>query len=317
MSSRNSIRSSSSSSPETWTEAKTVLTPLEEVRQYFSKLSDTEVLRHVLGFPSDGAPELAKHAIINAIDIEAYCFDQSKLTEVGLAVLTAPELAGIAAANPGPHAKNVLKQIYNYHYRLRENAHLVNNASFLKGNPEKNHFGETRFLSAIQMNNALKNAFCWPVDENKPELGFCPVVILGHAVRGDFNMLRNGIGFDAEEYDTVVRTIDTQQIADENCVASEALVKSGNRIGLARLASYYNSALRDQHNASNDIAYTMITAVLMGLGREIYGGHIPQARGKKTMQEVVNGLEIWSKSKSPSSFGVKKFCTRCDGNGHL
>jgi hypothetical protein len=106
----------------------------------------------------------------------------------------------------------------------------------------------------------LEETFQWPVDKQNPELGFCPVVVLGHALHGDMAMLKSTLGFDAIALGTVVKIIDTQNLAKECEYAPSG---NGNQIGLGNLVAKCSFEYRDPHTASNDAAMTLISAVQM------------------------------------------------------
>jgi hypothetical protein len=96
----------------------------------------------------------------------------------------------------------------------------------------------------------LTDIFAWPMDVRKPELGFCPVVIMGHALHGDITMLRRTLGFDSESLGTIVKVIDTQRLSKECGVVP----RGGNMIGLSNLVRQVGFEYRDAHTASNDAA---------------------------------------------------------------
>jgi hypothetical protein len=102
-------------------------------------------------------------------------------------------------------------------------------------------------LTKIEAASMLKEMFAWPVDHRKPELGFCPVVVLGHALHGDMAMLKDTLGFDAMALGMVVKVIDTQHLAKE-CGYAPSL--SGNQIGLGNLVTRCGFEYRDPYVTS-------------------------------------------------------------------
>lgn len=59
----------------------------------------------------------------------------------------------------------------------------------------------------------LENTFRWPVDSRSPQLGNCPVVLIGHALKNDFSALSRALGVHTAVFENVVSTIDTQEFA--------------------------------------------------------------------------------------------------------
>ncbi|KAF2870039.1 hypothetical protein BDV95DRAFT_595609 [Massariosphaeria phaeospora] len=277
------------------------MSPMEELRRFLATQSQTEILRLALGVPNPDAPELAKHLIVNTIDCESFVHDHTRVTEVGLVSFSGNDTRPLIS-RPTAHAENILQQCYFYHFRILANAHCVNR-TFCKGEPENNHFGHTRFVTESQLKDVLDDAFGWPIDPAKPELGFCPVVFLGHAISNDLSMLNRAVGFNSSSLGTVVATIDTQDIANENGIRG-----AGDNIGLTSLAARFGFATRDAHTAGNDTAYTLIAAVQMALQDKL-------PEGVKSMQKVIHDLADYSQMSSSSDFGIANFCTRCGQYG--
>ena len=244
--------------------------------------------------------------VINTVDCESYERDHDKLTEFGLACFETKDMRA-TSSNIGPYAENLFKQVYFYHYRVAPNAHLIN-TKFCRGDPTKNRFGQTRFVSISESKNLLNEAFNWPMDPSKPELGNCPVVFLGHAIHNDLQMLRNSFDFKPEVFDAVVRTIDTQNLARET-----GIQVGNNQIGLRRLCDYHGFEFRDSHTAGNDTAYTLFNAVLMVLDEESKGVSV----SGECAQSVVDSIEDWSQNQEGSTWGVAVYCTRCDSRKHF
>lgn len=151
----------------------------------------------------------------------------------------------------------------------------------------------------------LEETFQWPVDKQNPELGFCPVVVLGHALHGDMAMLKSTLGFDAMALGTVVKIIDTQNLAKECEYAPSG---NGNQIGLGNLVAKCSFEYRDPHTASNDAAMTLISAVQMLLPSELK----PDDGG---LQKVVDNIEVDSQWQE-WDWGDDQWCLRCGQYGH-
>lgn len=163
----------------------------------------------------------------------------------------------------------------------------------------------------------LDSIFCWPIDPNRPELGSCPVVVVGHALSNDFSTLSRTLGIRADIFKTVVRTIDTQNL----CVQT-GIWRSRNQAGLASLAYMSGFQYRDPHTACNDAAMTLFCAIQMVLPAHLKpadeedGENPDTALGIHSLQDIIDDIEISSKSQA-WSFGTDKFCIRCGRKGHL
>lgn len=72
----------------------------------------------------EGISELAGSMIVVYFDAESWTQDHSKLTEIGVATFDSRNMKTLKG--PCMHGGNLLKQVYFYHARIEENAHLVN-----------------------------------------------------------------------------------------------------------------------------------------------------------------------------------------------
>ncbi|KNG48300.1 hypothetical protein TW65_05209 [Stemphylium lycopersici] len=278
-------------------------TSLENIRNFFCGMSDSAILRYGLGLPNASAPALAENTVVIVMDCEKHEHEPRVLTEYGLHTFTRKEMAPIFQ-NPGAHGEEILRNIYYYHIRLLENAHYTNR-KFCPGNPEKNHFGSTRFATKQQAKDFLTNAIAWPVEEGAPESGDkCPVIFLGHAVKNELQMLQDDLGVDPSVLSNVVAIIDTQTIA-----AEQGYRGRGDKIGLGPLMEQCGVEFKDGHTASNDAAYTVIGALHMVMKDRLPLGN------ERSLQDVVDDLGSYSAGVAPD-VGVKKYCTRCASFQH-
>lgn len=236
---------------------------IHQLKAFCNYKTGRSILRHALGIEKmPNAPAIADKMIVICLDTESWVHDH-RLTEIGLTALDATEAHPITT--PGPHGENYLKLIYFYHYRLKPTAHLVNRKNAHSGDPEKNRFGVTKFVTFQEASNLLRNAFNWEVDPGNPHKGYCPIVFVGHAVRNDIDTLTQALGMSPTDFNTVVKTIDTQQLA------REVGINTGNfQISLSKLTNLHDIEYRSGHTACNDAAYTIFNAVLMALRNELY-----------------------------------------------
>jgi len=276
------------------------LSALDQLSKALLTKNSQEVLSHCLGLsPLSNVPSLADNTILICFDTESWTSNHSAITEIGVSTFDSRDMR--ALATPGLHGEHLLQQMYFYHARIQEHAHLLN-IKFCVGNPDANRFGQTRFLKKEQARGMLKEMFAWPIDAEKPELGFCPVVVMGHALHGDMDLLRSALGFDADALGTVVSVIDTQVLARE---CGFTLRK---QIGLRDLVGLCGFQYRDAHTASNDAAMTLIAAVQMVLPAALK----PDDGG---LQHVLDRVETASQMQA-WSWGDDLYCLRCGNYGH-
>ncbi|KAI4635389.1 uncharacterized protein J4E87_000340 [Alternaria ethzedia] len=291
----------------TATVSHVVETPMEEVRRFFLGKSHTKILQYGLGMEMPGAPPLAAHTIVVTMDCEMHEIEPRVLTEYGLNTFSRKEMAPVLE-NPGIHGENVLQNIYYYHIRIRENAHLIN-WRFVRGNPERNHFGSTRFATKEDAKEFLVETLAWPVDDDNEDGPKCPVIFLGHSVKNDLRMLQEELGIDPKFDSNVVAIIDTQKIANEQGIRGKGQ-KKGQQIALKTLIPHFGVEFRDGHTASNDAAYTIISAVQMVLKNSL------PTDPARSLQDVVNDVSEDSKG-TVVAFGVPRWCTECKVASHL
>jgi hypothetical protein len=151
----------------------------------------------------------------------------------------------------------------------------------------------------------LHGMFRWPIDPSELSLGNCPVVVLGHALQNDFRMLSQTLSVNPAVFDTVVKTIDTQQLCRETGSWS-----SGNQAGLSTLVAQSGFAYRDAHTACNDAAMTLICAVQMVLPPTL-----KIADTGRSLQAVVNDTEMASQTQE-WYWGTPNYCLHCGSHNH-
>ena len=281
-------------------------TPLQQVLAYFAKKTQTSVMRFCLGLEKyPDAPPLAQNTIVICFDTEGWTADSTKVTEVGFNTFDSRDMRRLPNG-PGPFGENALMNTYFYHVRVQPNAHLLN-IKYCPGNPEANRFGTTRFLTLTETQVCLDDAFSWPVDRKNEAAGLCPVVVLGHALGGDMDKLKAVLDWDPFAKGTVVKIVDTQQLARENGEWTRR-----EQIGLQNLVFKMDFTYRDAHTACNDAAMTTIAAVQL-----VLPAHLRKPTSKrKSLQDVVNAVEAASKNNA-WNMGSDKYCFRCGSRGHF
>ena len=158
----------------------------------------------------------------------------------------------------------------------------------------------------------LDSVFLWHVDPTKPELGYCPVVVMGHSLKDDFNMLSRTLGVRPAVFETVVKTIDTQHLCRET-----GYWPSRSQAGLSTLVSACNFQYRDAHTASNDAAMTLICAVQMVLPPHLKSKvtYDTPDISSRSLQDVIDDIEVASQYQD-WAWGTDKYCIRCGERGH-
>ncbi|KAF3034108.1 hypothetical protein E8E11_000059, partial [Didymella keratinophila] len=264
---------------------------MTQLDAYLKNLKDdAAILRYCLGLEGlPGAPPLAKNIIAVASDTESWCHEPNPLTEIGICTFDSRDMREIKQA--GPYGENLLKAMYWYHMRIEPNSHLINREPYHSGDPLKNRYGNTRFFTAPEAKRMLTKCFGWAIDKRRPELGNCPVLVLGHALGNDMPKLYNQVGFDLARLGTMVHSIDTQELA------STTGYWTGQPVSLKNLVYLMGFQYRDPHTANNDTGMTVVSAVQMVLSS--------QCKTNQTMslQQVVDGLEKWSKSTAWNDLG--------------
>ncbi|KAJ4299004.1 hypothetical protein N0V90_004248 [Kalmusia sp. IMI 367209] len=270
---------------------------MQAVREFFAGLTQSEALRYCLGLQDfHNAPPLARHAVVICFDTEGWNPDSRKLTEVGFNGFHSNDMRSTEA---GPWGEHFLRKVHFYHARIAENSHLKNKSGTM-GDPEKNRFGKTRFLSCFEARVALEEFFAPRTADGR---GICPVIVLGHALGGDTEKLQKLLTFSTNRLGNVVKACDTQAMVRELGFWSDR-----NQVGLQRLIFELGFEYRDAHTASNDAAMTMIAAILLVLESN---GHSE----KKELQDVIDGVEAASQYHE-WFHGSDKYCTRCHSPGH-
>jgi hypothetical protein len=110
------------------------LSPMQRLKAELDRKPYKAVLEHCLGLKKlDGISSLADNMIVVCFDTESWTHDHNKLTELGVATFDSRDTR--ALKKPGAYGEEFLKQVYFYHARIEENAHLLN-VKFCPGDPD-------------------------------------------------------------------------------------------------------------------------------------------------------------------------------------
>ncbi|KAK0942037.1 hypothetical protein LTR29_006456 [Friedmanniomyces endolithicus] len=190
------------------------------------------------------------------IDCEAFEHDQSKVTEIGVAVLDTRDCTDLW---PGANEKQWIEKIQYAHYRPVRYAELrIKN--FIRGCADGFNFGSTAWIDLDDAKPILRRIFQYPSqlhqagDLSTPLWDCrCQTVFVAHGASNDTAFLRK-LGFDMESDGQVGLTVDTQKVAGGSKLAA---------IGLQRLLLSMGVQPVNLHNAGNDAAYTLQSMVMM------------------------------------------------------
>lgn len=193
------------------------------------------------------------------VDVESFERAHHRITEVGIATLDTKELAHVA---PGTDGDNWRRSIRARHFRIKENAHLVNSA-FVQGCPDRFYFGKSTFVPLAEASTHVAACFSPPFGAHQSNgvdnvLDLVRgldleekrnIVFLGHDTLGDVRYLQN-LGFDPLKMDNLLEAQDT-------AVMYRVWRRELNGTSLGRILNDFDIAGHGLHNAGNDAAYTM------------------------------------------------------------
>ena len=288
---------------------------------FLATQSHTDILRHFMGFPIPNAPAGLETALLIGLDAEWWEKEPKPLTELGVAQLQPS--AAIPYGTVGAHAENIFKGLSVMHARVKEYAHLRNRFRGA-GDPEIFHFGTSTFIDVSAVGSMLTDIFL-PSPSLDHIDNIKPVIFIGHAVDSDFEKIQEACGVDLLACGSIVKVIDTQVLAKENNI----FPPKGANISLKHLLQHFHISPQNLHMAGNDIAYTMIAAVLTALNPNLYPAQPPLGDERMGFPKaVVNGrnvkdvmLEVMQFTKLVGAplmnWGQLVFCTRCDRDNHF
>jgi hypothetical protein len=288
--------------------------PLTSLRLYLSTKSPLSIWRHFLGHPLSDAPQLLDRAVFVGLDLEWFEFQPAPITEIGLTVLKGEDLKEYKTGEP---ILELLSKIKVYHSRVIENAHFCNR-NLAPTAASKFRFGETRWVTIAEGKDILRGTFgqCHITPKDKQVI-YTPVILLGHGLSEDIRNLRMQWDLDLPGTDNVVYTLET------NPLAKEAGVLGEKGVSLEVLSNGFGITPHWCHNAGNDIAYTTIIAILIGLRDRLYGPTDLKEFPDETdvqglpIDDILTAFEEIAKAAPQPTWGVSAYCYRCESAGHL
>jgi hypothetical protein len=267
-----------------------------------------EILANFLGYPVFDPSRRLNMAAVVCLDAEWWIKDPKPTTELGISELMAKDLS------PTAHAGNIMTHIQTAHARIIPYAHLINKFSNA-GNPENFKFGTTKFVTMEEAKQVLIDTFVRPAADDPTNLQ--PIILIGHAVKNEFDHLQRTFGVDLRSYGTIVKVIDTQLMAQEAGIRSP----KGPYISLSDLLAHFKISIPNLHSAGNDAAGTLIAAILIALKDKLYPGvgtaPPPLVINGQKVQHAVNALRHIDFRAPAPAWGKAVYCTRCERDNHF
>ncbi|KAF2227471.1 hypothetical protein BDZ85DRAFT_3872 [Elsinoe ampelina] len=193
-----------------------------------------------------------KDAVFMAIDIEACETDQSKITEVGIAMLDTRVTRRIS---PGEGAAAWTATILARHYITKDFIELENTKYVKGGEPGTKQdfaYGTSQVISIGKLKNWFRYDLGHPPYPDGDVKERRPIVLVGHGMQNDLKYLE-AMKIRLESDANVVEKIDTQDLCSYRSLPAslEAML---SQLGIDTTAS---------HNAGNDAARTLEALVKM------------------------------------------------------
>ncbi|KAI7157942.1 hypothetical protein KC349_g5223 [Hortaea werneckii] len=264
---------------------------------------DLEAAQQMLGLQPNatspkGSPTQIKDPIFVCIDCEAFEHNQSKITEIGVAVLDIRETSHLNSSSP---LSAWFEKIKYAHYRPVEYARL-RNKTFIQGCPEQFNFGPSTWVKLTDMRRILCNIFADPTQLEQAADFSTPtttttspdqsqtdprnIIFVAHGAGNDTTYLRH-LSFDLSQQphstaaaagSRIAQTLDTQKLSGST---------KKHPLSLHRLCLCLHLQPKNLHNAGNDAGYTLQALIALavnenqnpgGFAREVREGEFSVGR---------------------------------------
>jgi len=292
--------------------SKSTSTKLATLRGVLAQLPDKDVLHKYLG-RSTTAPNLLCDAVLVVLHRKWSAHPPYRLTELGI---TTYDRSSINQGQPimaGPHAEDLLRQVWCLHLVIRSTAHLDSTDTGL----DPFHFGTTVYVSQEEALSLLQQIWRQPMDEQNEDAGYRPIIYMSFGSNSSISKARKvTFDFDPTPLDTTVASLDAQIIPQQSKITRHA------DADFAYLLKQFNIPVYHSDNSGNAAMYATIVAILSTLRFELYGslqnakakpGRVGQSSSKSAMF-VVQSLMNWPTPAPP--VGVEVFCWRCGSYEH-
>ncbi|KAI0572921.1 hypothetical protein Alg215_09500 [Pyrenophora tritici-repentis] len=284
---------------------------LLSLRASLSAHPDQEVLRSY--FKGSSSNPLSS-AVLVTLHRKWTTHPPYRLLSLGITTYTRTSTHDTPPPTPGPHAENLLRELWCLHLVIRPTAHIDSSAAT---GPPPFHFGTTIYVTLAEALDMLHAIWHQPVDEDNFKAGFKPIVYMAFGSNDAVGKIRRpAFDFDPSGFDTTVATLDAQIIPQQAKITRHA------DANLNYLLAQFKLKLFDEENAGNAAVYTTAVAVLSSLRMELYQdtknkvakpGRTGVSSGKEA-REVVQGLMNGPTPAPP--WGTDVFCVRCGSWEH-
>ncbi|EFQ93566.1 hypothetical protein CFE70_009464 [Pyrenophora teres f. teres 0-1] len=284
---------------------------LLSLRDSLSAHPDQDVLRSYFKGSSSGP---LSSAVLVTLHRNWTTHPPYRLLSLGITTYTRTDAHNTPPPSPGPHAENLLRELWCLHLVIRPTAHIDSNTAT---GPPPFHFGTTIYVSLTEALDMLYAIWHQPIDEYNPKAGFRPILYMSFGNNDSVGKIRRpAFDFDPSGIDTTVATLDAQIIPQQAKITRHA------DASLTYLLSQFNLKGSDEDNAGNSAVYTTTVAVLSSLRMELYAStkNLVAKPGQtgvssvKKASEVVQGL--MDGPTPPPPWGTDVFCVRCGSWEH-
>jgi ribosomal protein S27AE len=257
--------------------------------------------------------DLLKEAVLVAIHRNWSARPPYGLTEIGITTYARQLVNCGLPLSPGPHAEELLQNVYCIHLRIRSHAHLSSPDS----NPDAYHFGTSIYVTHAEALEMLDQIWHQPIDHLRLEEGFRPVICLSYRDNeGVAKVRRADFDFIPADITTTIAVLNVQNIA------FQAKITSSPDATLEYLLPIFKIKPYDTGNGGNAAMYSTVIALLSVLRDEIYGAkQNPRAKpgqkglsASKPAQDVMQWLMERPTPAPP--FGATTYCWRCGSFMH-
>jgi hypothetical protein len=231
--------------------------PLASLKRCLTNQPSLTILRHFLGARITTAPNLLDEAVFVGLDMEWWEHKPGPITENGLAILKGKDMLNRQPSDP---IHELFNKIEIYHTRVIESCHLTNR-SLAPAAARNFLFGTTRWIHQSDAKALIIELFTkWRC----PDGSLAPVILLGHGLNEDVKHLKMQWGMNIAEINNIVYIMETSRLANQ------ARLITAQNAKLEVLIQGFGITPLWLHNAGNDIGYTTLVAILIGLKDKVF-----------------------------------------------
>lgn len=285
-------------------------TKLKALRDVLATKPQKDILRIYLKNQDVG---LLEHAVLVTLYRKWSAYPPYCLTEIGITTYDRSSVNDGKPSMAGPHAENLLRQVWSLHLIIRSHAHLESATDNLLAF----HFGTTVFVSREEALDLLHQIWHQPMDEKDSSKGFRPIVYMSFGSNDSIAKTRKTrFDFQPASIDTTVAVLDAQLIPAQAKMTRDFTAPFPYLLKQFRITSFH------PENSGNAAMYATIVAILSVLRFELYAATVnsvgkPGRTGQsssKDAQEVVKSLMDWPTPAPP--LGMEVYCWKCGSGQH-